>query len=100
MSSSSTATRPGAAPWTVHRFDALAAPRPVRELRSSTHGFGVADAVELSRSLDRLPDRLEVYAIEAEDLGAGAGLSSAVARAVEELARGLAAAAGGAAGCA
>jgi hydrogenase maturation protease len=79
----------GAAPGTVHRFDARAEPLPARSLRSSTHGFGVADAVELARALGRLPPRLDVYAVEAADVGAGSGLSPAVARAVEELARAL-----------
>ena len=47
----------GAAPGTVHRFDAAAGPLPARSLRSSTHHFGVADAIELARALDRLPPR-------------------------------------------
>ena len=31
----------------------------------STHGLGVTEAVELARALDRLPERLELYGIEA-----------------------------------
>ena len=75
----------GVAPGTVHRFDAGAAPLPARSLRSSSHHFGVADAVELARSLDRLPARLTVYAIEGEDFGAGRELSPAVRRAVDQV---------------
>ena len=59
---------------------------PVRSLRSSTHAFGVSDAVELARSLDRLPGRLEVYAIEGASFVAGDRLSPSVERAVAELA--------------
>jgi hydrogenase maturation protease len=84
------AARSGAAPGTLVRFDAGAEPLPARGLRSSTHGFGVVEATELARSLGRLPERLEVYAIEAADLGAGPGLSPSVASAVEALARQLA----------
>ena len=84
-----------AAPGSVRRFDARAAPLPARFLRSSTHAFGVADAVELARALDRLPERLEVYAIEGASFAAGAPLSPAVAAAIDELADLLAAEAAG-----
>ena len=76
----------GAAPGTVRRFDAGARALPVRALRSSTHAFGVSDAVELARALGRLPDRLDVYAIEGASFTAGERLSPAVERAVAELA--------------
>ena len=75
----------GVATGTIHRFDAAASPLPARSLRSSSHHFGVADAVELARSLDRLPKRLTVYAIEGEDFGAGHELSPAVRRSVAEV---------------
>ena len=76
----------GAPAGSVRRFDARTAPLPVRALRStSTHAFGVGDAVELARSLGRLPERLEVYAIEGEDFRVGEALSPAVERAAREL---------------
>ena len=80
------AAQSGAAPGTVRRFDAGSQPLPVRSLRSSTHAFGVSDAVELARSLGRLPGRLEVYAIEGASFVAGDRLSPSVERAVAELA--------------
>jgi hydrogenase maturation protease len=80
------AAQSGAAPGTVRRFDAGSQPLPARSLRSSTHAFGVSDAVELARSLDRLPGRLEVYAIEGASFVAGDRLSPSVERAVAELA--------------
>jgi hydrogenase maturation protease len=80
------AAQSGAAPGTVRRFDARSQPLPVRSLRSSTHAFGVPDAVELARSLDRLPGRLEVYAIEGTSFVAGDRMSPSVERAVAELA--------------
>ena len=70
----------------MRRFDARSGPLPVRSLRSSTHAFGVSDAVELARALGRLPDRLDVYAIEGASFAAGDGLSPDVERAVDELA--------------
>jgi hydrogenase maturation protease len=79
----------GAAAGTVRRFDATARPLPARALRSSTHAFGVPDAIELARALGRLPGRLEVCAIEGADFAAGGTLTPAVARAVEELAQAL-----------
>ena len=80
------AARSGAAPGTVRRFDARSQPLPVRSLRSSTHAFGVADAIELARSLGRLPERVEVYAIEGASFVAGDSLSPSVERAVAALA--------------
>jgi hydrogenase maturation protease len=82
----------GAAAGTIRRFDASAQPLPARVLRSSTHAFGVPDAIELARALGRLPARLEVCAIEGADFAAGATLTPAVARAVHELAHTLASA--------
>jgi hydrogenase maturation protease len=86
------AAESGAPPGTVRRFDARTRPLPVRSLRSSTHAFGVSDAVELARALDRLPARLDVYAIEGASFTAGERLSPAVERAVDELAASLASA--------
>lgn len=71
------------APGTVHRFDAGDGPLPARVFRSSTHAFGVGDAVELSRALGRLPARLVVYGIGGASFAAGAGLSGPVESAVE-----------------
>ena len=75
-----------AAPGTVHRFDATAGPLPSAALRSSSHAFGVADAIELGRVLGRLPRRVSVVAIEGADFAIAAGLSPPVERAVELLA--------------
>jgi hydrogenase maturation protease len=79
----------GAPPGTISHFDAVAGPLPARSVRSSTHAFGVSDAIELSRALGRLPARLDVYAIEGVSFTAGDRLSPpverAVARLVEEL---------------
>jgi hydrogenase maturation protease len=79
-----------APPGTIRRFDARAGPLPARLLRTSTHAFGLPDAIELARALGRLPARLEVYAIEGARFTAGAALSPEVEQAVGELAASLA----------
>lgn len=80
------AVESGAAPGTLHRFDASHRPVPERLFRSSTHAFGVGEAIELARALGRLPDRVIVYGIEGAAFGAGEGLSEPVAAAVEQVA--------------
>jgi hydrogenase maturation protease len=70
-----------APPGTVHRVDANHAPLPQASSDLSTHGFGLAAAIELGRTLGGLPPRTIVYAIEAESFTAGAPLSQPVAAA-------------------
>jgi len=77
-----------AAPGTLHRLDA-SAPLPVRFFRHSSHAMGVPEAVELARSLGRLPSRLRVIGIEGERFEAGRGLSGAVAEGAGRLAEEL-----------
>ena len=76
----------GATPGTVRRFDAAAASLPARAFRpSSTHGFGVAEVIELARTLGRLPRRLLVVGIEGACFDAGCGLSAPVENAVRDV---------------
>jgi hydrogenase maturation protease len=76
----------GAAPGTLHRFDASSAPVPSRELRSSTHALGVGESLELARALGRLPRRTVVFGIEGTAFLTGDELSPAVADGVERAA--------------
>ncbi len=75
----------GAAPGVVHRFDASRSALPLAA-SATTHGLGLAEAIELGRALGRLPARLVVYGIEGQGYETGAPLSPAVARAAEEVA--------------
>ncbi len=75
----------GAAPGTVHRFDAAEGPLPATLARGSTHAMGVAEAVELARALGQLPRRLLVYGIEGEHFSPGVGLSARVREAVDRV---------------
>lgn len=73
----------GAPPGTLHRRSLPDQPLPAGPARWSTHGFGLAEAVALARSLDRLPGRLVVYALEAGAVTPGTGLSPPVAAALD-----------------
>jgi hydrogenase maturation protease len=75
------------APGTVHRFEPVRIPLPAQLFRYSTHSFSVAEAVELARTLDRLPAELVLYGIEGERFAPGAELSPAVSAVVDEVAR-------------
>ena len=52
----------------------------------STHGFGLAAAIELGRTLGQLPAHVVVYAIEGKSFDTGAALSGPVAAAVSVVA--------------
>ena len=78
------AVRSGAAPGTVHRIDASHEPVPATLSAASTHTLGVGEAIELARALGRLPRRVVLYGIEAESIAAGAQLTPAVERAVDD----------------
>lgn len=77
----------GAAPGTIHRVDASREPIPA-PLRgsSSTHAVGVGEAIELARTLRRLPARVIVYGVEGACFNAGDGLSEDVAGVIDSLA--------------
>ncbi len=57
--------------------------------RTSTHGQSLADALQLGRTLGRLPRRLVVHAVEGADFGHGPGLTATVAAAVPKVAEGV-----------
>ncbi len=72
----------GAAPGALHRFDTSHAPLPAARFGVSTHGMGLADALELARALGTLPSLCVVYAVEGSRFAPGAPLSPAVAQAL------------------
>ncbi|MDE1937858.1 MAG: hydrogenase maturation protease [Alphaproteobacteria bacterium] len=76
----------GAAAGTVHRIDAHEAPLPQVSSDLSTHGFGLAAAIELGRALGQLPARTIVYAIEGTSFDTGTPLSPPVAAAAAAVA--------------
>ncbi len=90
----------GAAPGSIHRLECGNGVWDLgdRAASASTHGLGVADAVELAKVLDQLPARLVIIGVETEDVTNGTGLSNAVAAAVDPVAIAIAEISTGASG--
>jgi len=80
------ATAPGGRAGRIRRLDLVSQPLSADFSRNSTHAFGLAETVELARTLDRLPGQLIAYLIEGERFAIGAPLSPAVAAAVDRAA--------------
>jgi hydrogenase maturation protease len=80
--------RSGASPGTILRLDASheGLPASGTHAPSSTHANGVAEVIELARTLGSLPARVIVYAVEGRRCDAGEGLSGEVAAIVPLLA--------------
>jgi hydrogenase maturation protease len=78
------AVAPITEPGRIHRLDLTRNPLPVAFALPSTHAFGLAETVELGRSLGRLPKFVIAYLVEGAQFETGAPLSPAVAVAVEE----------------
>lgn len=76
----------GAPAGTAQRFDAVEEHLPREWFAVSTHGVGVADAIELARALGDLPAVCIVYAIVGKCFDAGEPVSSEVAAAVPKVA--------------
>ncbi len=74
------------APGRLHRIDLEQDDLPPELCCTSTHGFGLAEAIGLARALQRAPQRIVVYAVEACCFDAGAAITPAVAGAARETA--------------
>lgn len=70
--------RSGAEPGTVHRLDASSGRLPARLARTSSHTVSLSEAIELARSLGRLPPIVIVFGIEGSHFDTGSPLSDAV----------------------
>lgn len=79
------AARSGRTPGTIHRLDASAGPIAPELFPCSTHAVGVAEAVELARTLGILPAKVIVYAIEVGHTEVGHPLSTQVGHALNEV---------------
>lgn len=79
------ALQSGAPPGTLRRIDVAEEPLPAGLFRYSSHRFGLAEAVETARALNRLPERLILYGVEGEAFGFGEALSPAVAANFDDL---------------
>ena len=81
------AVQSGAVPGSIHRIEVGVDPLPAWAVGSSSHSAGLAEAVVLARTLDRLPDQLIVFGMEAADVSLGEGLSDEVSDALPSLLR-------------
>ncbi len=69
----------------LHHFDLQRQTVPERLACFSSHAFGPVQAVEMGRSLGRLPKRIELYALEGHRFGLGEQMSNEMRQAVEQL---------------
>lgn len=76
------AAQSGAAPGTVRHFDAHKEKIPREMFQGSTHTFGVADAIELARTLKEMPPHMVIYTIEGERFDYSMQLTDSVASGV------------------
>jgi hydrogenase maturation protease len=70
----------GGTPGDIHRIDCLVERVPHSLFRSSSHTFGVSEAIALGTNLGSLPRVLMLYGLEGNHFGPGSGLSDAVLR--------------------
>ena len=73
----------GSEPGHIHRFEVAGQGLPDFFSGHSTHAFGLAEAIELARQLNRLPAQLIVYGVEGKSFELGRGLSPVVEAAAE-----------------
>jgi hydrogenase maturation protease len=79
------AVQSGATPGTIHRVDVRAQTLPANWWQSSTHAFGVAEAIELSKAFGQLPTQFSIIGIEGSAFAVGAALTEPVANAIAEV---------------
>lgn len=72
----------GAPAGSVFRWDASAQALPSAAMHGSTHGFGVAEAIELARARNKLPATVLVWGIEGTNFEPAVSLSADVAAAI------------------
>jgi hydrogenase maturation protease len=78
---------PLGAPGRIHRVDLARDDLPPSAPVSSSHAFGLMDAVRLAGTLSNAPPTLIVYAVEGVCFDGGAPMTAAVAAAAEDVAR-------------
>ncbi|MAG36238.1 MAG: hydrogenase maturation protease [Dehalococcoidia bacterium] len=59
------AVQSGAHPGTVHRLEVGDQPLSAAVATASTHSVGLAELIELARTLGKLPSRVTIYGVEA-----------------------------------
>lgn len=77
------AAAPMGMPGRIHRINTAVETLPRDTCFASSHALGLAEAIELARTLGTAPPTIIVYAIEGARFDDGAGLSAPVAHAVD-----------------
>lgn len=85
------AARTDEQPGRLWRLELGAESLPADLTGATSHLVGVAEAVELARALDRLPEQLVVHAVAGRAFGLGEAMTPAVEGMVEVLVQALAA---------
>ncbi len=75
----------GAKPGTVFRLNASEEPVPVNIFHNSTHIFSVAEAIELARSMKKMPSSIMILGIEGESFKYGSAISPSVKNSVKQV---------------
>jgi hydrogenase maturation protease len=83
------AVSPHGMPGRLWIWDACADRLPEYVVLYSSHAFGIRQAVELARALDRLPQTMKIYGIEGKQFSFGASLSPEVEPVIESVAQQL-----------
>ncbi len=79
------AMQTGAPPGEILRFEAQDEALPTQFSATSTHAFGVAEAIEMTRLLGELPSKLVVYGVEGQNYAAGNSITPEVEAALQVL---------------
>lgn len=80
------AAAPLADPGRIHRIDLRGDSLPKNISLTSSHAWGLAEAIELARTLELAPREIIVYAVEGGSFDNGAALTPAVAAAARVVA--------------
>jgi len=83
------AVKSGAAPGTLHRLEGQAIQRTVAKY-TSTHGFGLAEALQLAERLGDIPPRIVFWGIEIETTSINEEVGSIVRDALPALIKAVA----------
>ncbi len=75
----------GAEPGTIYRIEALKEKFPLKFFHYSAHAFGVAEAVELARSLRKLPSHMVFHGVEGRNFKAGISISPEVWEGIDKI---------------
>lgn len=75
----------GTSPGTIHVINAKEKEFPKETVIHSSHMFSVAEAIETSKVLNRLPENLTIYGIEGKTYGLGKDISDEVKESINKV---------------